>query len=199
MEIAPDNITVFPSNDITVFPLSFDRESDPSARLLSETNLRKLVKGYFNTDSFIISNSLSDPFEFVLKGYYFSIKNIKSLIQKAYGSDDESSTKKGSIAHVSIQIRNIDTYETLQGSEYLPPETDTSTSSLECVTDIINITFSDSEEMVSTPKEDITTYSMPIAIKDNKDKTWSILPKYTRAELLKSEIGLITIDGGCID
>lgn len=190
------------SNDITVFPLSFDRESDSSARLLSETNLRKLVKGYFNTDSFIVSNSLPDsdsyPFEFILKGYYFSIKNIKSLIEMAYKLSNKVSTKEGTIAYVSIEIENINKYETLKGSEELQQETETSTSSLEYVTDIINITFSDSEELVtSTSEQNITIYSMPIA--KFKDNTWSILSKYTRAELLKSEMGLITIDGGCID
>lgn len=58
----------------SMFPVSFDRPSVPGSNLLSEKNLRRLIKTISNEESFVLSNTVENNklFEFVIDGYYVS-------------------------------------------------------------------------------------------------------------------------------
>lgn len=57
---------------IEVFPISKQRPSQPGARILSEQNLRKFIRGCTDKPSYVITKEfkLTDSFEFVIDGYY---------------------------------------------------------------------------------------------------------------------------------
>lgn len=66
------------SNKIDVFP-SANRVMYPQSRLTSESNITGILTHILGKDSFVINQSVSDPFEFVIKGYYFKIKTLPIL------------------------------------------------------------------------------------------------------------------------
>lgn len=60
------------SDNITLFPVSFERTGRPTARLLTEQNILSLVRGATGQDSFVITSTFDNEkeFEFVIHNYY---------------------------------------------------------------------------------------------------------------------------------
>lgn len=72
------------STDVQVFPSArrIDERFIKDARLLSETNLARIISQIIDRDSFLITNELTDNtelIEFCIKGYYFAIKKNELL------------------------------------------------------------------------------------------------------------------------
>jgi len=71
------------SNDIYMFPVANRGESFPLSRLTTEQNIVNILKSMSDKDGFVISPSgtitknSSDPFEFVIGGYYVNTTNVK--------------------------------------------------------------------------------------------------------------------------
>lgn len=63
------------SDSIQVFPISTPRVAFPGNRVLLESNLINFIKGYTDKEGFVISTSYSpsNPFEFILHGYYCNL------------------------------------------------------------------------------------------------------------------------------
>lgn len=63
------------NESVHVFPISFDRASNPMARALSEDNIRSVVKSMSDQTSFVVSSNFNpvDIFEFVVDGYYVKL------------------------------------------------------------------------------------------------------------------------------
>ena len=79
-----------PSNQIQVFPLAKNRDSDRGARLFFETNIANIIRMMTsNVNGFIISGNLQAPggnvqtdggyFRFCLHGYYFEIFDYDAI------------------------------------------------------------------------------------------------------------------------
>lgn len=75
----------------SMFPVSFERQSSPGSNLLSELNLRRLIKTISSDESFVLSNNVKDneSVEFVIDGYYVSFifnSNIFSTYDAVYAT-----------------------------------------------------------------------------------------------------------------
>ena len=75
------------STNIKVFPsVGRSNGNDPEAELTNEKNLTQLTRNFYSfgdkNGSYVISPSLvaSNPFEFVIRGFYFKVKDAQELI-----------------------------------------------------------------------------------------------------------------------
>lgn len=69
------------SENIKTFPAAGRSENYSQSYLLSEKNLTETIRSLYqkNNSSFIISETFSAPFKFVIDGRYFEIDNIDNL------------------------------------------------------------------------------------------------------------------------
>lgn len=78
------------SNDIYMFPVANRGDAFPLSRLTTEQNIVNILKSMSDKDGFVISpsgtitKSSSDPFEFVIGGYY--VKTLNRYIPSASSS-----------------------------------------------------------------------------------------------------------------
>lgn len=79
------------SNDIYMFPVANRGESFPLSRLTTEQNIVNILKSMSDKDGFVISSSgtitknSSDPFEFIIGGYYVNTTNVKLPVTTSSG------------------------------------------------------------------------------------------------------------------
>lgn len=76
-----DYIKYIKSENIKTFPAAGRSENYSQSYLLSEKNLTETIRSLYqkNNSSFIISETFSAPFKFVIDGRYFEIDNITGL------------------------------------------------------------------------------------------------------------------------
>ena len=98
------SVTVFPSSNRTT---SYQR----SARHLSEKNITSITNKVTDKDSYVITSTFpSSPFEFVLRGYYFSVTGLTNFIDlQDFGS--------ATAIYASIEIDRTGAYEVLYGQD----------------------------------------------------------------------------------
>ena len=99
------------TNNIDVFPISKPRPSMPGARVLSEVNLRKLIRGCTDYPSYVISENYSQgtPFEFVIDGYYCKIDAPEG--QYPFNiTEITHNTTKTLYAQITFEEASLDTY-----------------------------------------------------------------------------------------
>ena len=76
-----ENHNYINSENVKIFPAAGRSENYSQSYLLSEKNLTETIRALYqkNNSSFIISETFSAPFKFVIDGRYFEIDNIDNL------------------------------------------------------------------------------------------------------------------------
>ena len=82
------------SNDIKAFPLSARKEAYNDSYLLSEENLTRIIKLLYarNNSSFLIKDTFSAPFPFVINGHYFELTWLDDMSAWQAGEKDLCAT-----------------------------------------------------------------------------------------------------------
>lgn len=82
------------SNNITVFPSTQRRDTQITARLITEQYLTNIINTLIDSDGFIITEdkgfNLSKPFEFNLHGYYFNVTSANAITNLFTGATANS-------------------------------------------------------------------------------------------------------------
>lgn len=101
-----------PSDKVDVFPISFKRDDYPSATILTEYNILKLIKSSAGSDNYVISSNqyISSAqgakgaimLEFVIAGYYFNIDISEYLQNITTNMQNEGVTTYRIFAHLWI-------------------------------------------------------------------------------------------------
>ena len=86
-----DDILYLNSEAVGVFPTTGRPQKDPLGRLTTEYNLTSLINTLLDVDGFVITNNISGfddnnsdiSFQFNIKGYIFTIHNLKNFLSSS--------------------------------------------------------------------------------------------------------------------
>lgn len=170
------------SNAINVFPCANRGTAyNLQSRLTSEYNLTNIINQLIDTDSFVISNNLSNGISFNIHGYYFNVSDYKEITNL-----DSSWTDV--YAEITIASNTIDglTFNelTINGTEDVATDLDADTN-------FTGIAFTDTK-----PAEAQDHYSLHILHRDSTSSDWYIPPESTVKFVTNSTRRSIKIDDG---
>jgi len=130
------------SNKVHVFPLGTHRSEQLTDHLLSEVNLRNIIRSTTEIPSFVISETF-DPtgsFEFVIDGYYFVLEGSKQTPLKFSGSKVYAAIVINKMSPSNPLLCGADTIDNndqtvFTGIQFCSSESETSIEIPELVTD----------------------------------------------------------------
>lgn len=173
------------SNAINVFPCANRGTAyNLQSRLTSEYNLTNIINQLIDTDSFVISNNLSNGISFNIHGYYFSVSDYTSITNLNSSWTD---------VYATITISSDVLVDGVIFNELIVTGTeDTSTNdSLDNdQTEFTGVEFSNS------PASGDNTYSLHILHRDSISSSWYIPPESTVKFVTNSNKRSIKIDDG---
>ena len=104
------------SNKLHVFPFGSTRKVEPTARIMNEQNISRLVRNLTDVEGFVIDYDKStNIMEFMLHGYYFKV-NLSDCLDDLSGKDI--------YAYIAVDVQN--NYEYLLGGDTDGINTETS-------------------------------------------------------------------------
>lgn len=162
------------SSKIKVFPAAGRSTEYPEGYLTTEDNLNRVVNAIYasNNSSFVISSTAdSEPFKFVIKGYYFEITDLTGL--------DVSGDLYATI--YLLKTLPDGSYVRLVSPDYLTE------SSLDSTGDFKGVTFSTSKPVSSDSVSDIDTYTLQLLKGGSVPETSKF--RYKTSEVLDGETG----------
>ena len=173
------------SNAINVFPCANRGTAyNLQSRLTSEYNLTNIINQLIDTDSFVISNNLSNGISFNIHGYYFSVSDYTSITTL-----DSSWTD----VYATITISSDVLVDGVIFNELIATRTagiGASDSLDNDQTEFTGVAFSNS------PAEGDNTYSLHILHRDSTGSSWYIPPESTVKFVTNSTRRSIKIDDG---
>ena len=103
------------SNDIKAFPLSARKEAYNDSYLLSEENLTRIIKLLYarNNSSFLIKDTFSAPFPFVINGHYFELTSLNDIISYQTDKKDLYAT-----LYISNELHRVAGFTPTEESSY---------------------------------------------------------------------------------
>lgn len=170
------------SNAINVFPCANRGTAyNLQSRLTSEYNLTNIINQLIDTDSFVISNNLSNGISFNIHGYYFNVIDYTSITNL-----DTSWTDV--YAEITIASNTVDG---LVFNELTTVETEDVATDLDADTNFTGIAFTGTK-----PAEAQYHYSLHILHRDSMSSDWYIPPESTVKFVTNSTKRSIKIDDG---
>ena len=163
---------------VHMFPVAIDRPNHPSSRILSEDNIRNLVKSMSENTSFVVTqkyDSKSD-FEFVVDGYYI----------KLHGTTADELSFSGKDVYAVIVVQGVDSECPLLWGY----EDDDKFTGVSFVEDINNIDVSAFKDLDS-----YKIYYLHILSKDESGSYY--IPDSSKARFTGTSLGVV--DGGEIE
>ena len=173
------------SNAINVFPCANRGTAyNLQSRLTFEYNLTNIINQLIDTDSFVISNNLSNGISFNIHGYYFSVSDYTSITNL-----DSSWTD----VYATITISSNVLVDGVIFNELIVTGTEdigASDSLDNDQTEFTGVAFSNS------PAKGDNTYSLHILHRDSTGSSWYIPPESTVKFVTNSTRRSIKIDDG---
>lgn len=171
------------SNSINVFPCANRGTAyNLQSRLTSEYNLTNIINQLIDTDSFVISNNLSNGLSFNIHGYYFNVSNYQDITNLDSSWTDVYA--QITIAHNELESGLVFDELTVNGTE------DVSTN-LDADTTFTGVAFTSTK-----PAEAQNHYFLHILHRDSTSSDWYIPPESTVKFVTNSTRCSIKIDDG---
>ena len=186
--------TYLNSNDITLFPVSFERTGRPTARLLTEQNILALVRGATGQDSFVITSTFKEDFdfEFVIHNYY--VKCEPGWFDQIKSDADEDCNCI--VARIEVDESSPQMYQ-IKGEDIKIPESSSDYEFTGVTFDIFNSDNNDTNEtsedsLEIDPKNVVYELTLLEKIQVQDQDEW-IIP-----DTSKRAIPLFKVDGGIV-